>query len=121
MSGLHSKCIAGVFSLMLVNNIGICAEPTHETLRDPFKRPSKLDALVAAATAPKNSDVDARIDLRATLTAGDDSLVNVGGDFYKIGDLVDGSRLSVVDEGKAIFIRDGTRITVRVDENVLDD
>lgn len=83
---------------------GIASESAGVT-HNPFARPvleSRADAGTFAPRAPG-------FRLRATMAAGEDSLVNVDGRIVAIGGLVAGYRLVAVGEGTAVFVRNGVR------------
>jgi hypothetical protein len=78
----------------------------HRTHR-PDLRPEQ------AAAAPQAW----RPELRAVLVAGDRSMADVGGIIVKLGGEVDGFRLLEVRDRKAVFVKNGTRLTLSIDRN----
>lgn len=58
-----------------------------------------------------------RPELRAVLVAGDRSMADVGGIIVKLGGEVDGFRLLEVRDRKAVFLKNGTRLTLSIDRN----
>lgn len=77
---------------------------------DPFKRP----AILSKPAAPgKNPNQDTREPwspvLRATMLAGDFSMVNLNGVIISLGEEVDGYRLVEVGEQTAVFAKNGKR------------
>lgn len=87
----------------------------YELLHNPFVHPP-LSAVATTATIADRIGRQ-RPDLRATLVAGKDSMVNVGGKLLSIGDEVDGYRLISVSEGRAVFERNTEQIIVLVSGN----
>jgi len=71
--------------------------------KNPFVRPPLVELAapesVAAAPPP--------LEVRAVLSAGDASLVDVGGRIVRVGDEVDGYRLVAVSEEGARFVKEG--------------
>lgn len=82
---------------------------------NPFKRPGFLVAPNKQAGV-KAVTKQGQLDLRAVMVAGRDSLVNISGEFYGIGDKVDGYRLVSVGEHHAVFIRNGKKLTITLKE-----
>jgi len=58
-----------------------------------------------------------RPELRAVLVAGDRSMADVGGIIVKLGGKVDGFRLLEVRDREAVFVKNGTRLTLSIDRN----
>jgi hypothetical protein len=58
-----------------------------------------------------------RPELRAVLLAGDRSMADVGGIIVKLGGEVDGFRLLEVRDRKAVFVKNGARLTLSIDRN----
>lgn len=84
-------------------------------LHNPFARPAYLDRANATAPAGAGIRVD-RLDLRATIADGENSLANVAGDFYRLGDEIDGYRLIAVELGRAVFAKGDQEMVVYVRE-----
>jgi len=83
---------------------------------DPFQRPASFNNPVLGTTASQNTAPAALPRLRATLVAGEDSLVNVEGKIIGIGEVVDDYRLLSVDEGVAVFTKDDVQITLKIEQ-----
>lgn len=95
---------------------GAPAWATQALQHDPFTRPL-LTAPVPAGPAGANpavADVPWRPTLNAVLVAGPDSLVNVAGFVIKVGEEIDGYRLTQVSEGKAVFVKKKRRIVLKM-------
>lgn len=80
--------------------------------RNPFARPSHAAAGPAATQAPVQGPPS--FDLRATMAAGADSLVNIDGRIIAIGAMYAGYRLVSVGEGTAVFMKNGVRYPMSV-------
>lgn len=88
---------------------------------DPFTRPA-LAALSPAGEAQAASVVkDWKPQLRAVIVAGSSSMVNVEGTIVPLGGRIDGFRLTSVEERKAVFVKDGVRVELKMDANRADD
>jgi hypothetical protein len=88
---------------------------------DPF-RPAAVrvqpppPAAVPAAESPVAMGAAVwHAQLRAVLVDGARSLANVDGVMVPLGGEVDGFRLVGVDEGRAVFVRDGRRFELTLD------
>ena len=99
---------------------------TLELSYDPFKKPELLTmppsstAVSAQASTADQGDVEASVaplegELRATIEAGPYSMINVGGEILMLGDTMDGYRLVQVRETEAIFEKNGTQRTLKLD------
>lgn len=109
-----SRTIPALFLLVLV---AASVDAAGQLQRNPFRVPIELDAPVAAAGGPQMELRPDTLDLRATLVAGERSVVNLGGSILSLGEEIEGYRLVSVSEGEALFIKDGESIRVFVDED----
>lgn len=98
--------------------VSFADDDTPHLQNNPFKQPD------LSAVADNSTDDDApsdpagsQLELRATLTLGNKSLVNVGGEIIGIGEQIDGYRLLVVDEGVAVFSKKGMHLTLVVGDD----
>ncbi len=85
-------------------------------LRNPFSRP---DFMVATRTTPSAQSFLAapvELELRATLVSNGRTLANVNGQVLAVGQSYEGHRLIYVEEGRAVLLRDGERLTLSVYE-----
>lgn len=77
---------------------------------DPFKRPALLSKPAAPAKNPNQDTVEPWSPvLRATMLAGDYSMVNLNGAIISLGEEIDGYRLVKVGEQTAVFAKNGKR------------
>ncbi|MCP4407752.1 MAG: hypothetical protein GY807_08325 [Gammaproteobacteria bacterium] len=95
--------------------VSLAEDDAPQLKHNPFKQPD----LRAVADNSRDDDslsdqVGSQLELRATLTLGNKSLANVGGKIIGIGEQVDGYRLLAVDEGVAVFAKNGTHIDLIV-------
>lgn len=82
---------------------------------DPFQRPVLSETQAGDASARKPElPTGEELDLRAILVDGDSSLVNVGGQFVRIGEQAEGYQLMSVHEGYAVFMRNKHKVIVPV-------
>ena len=101
-----------IFALAVIMAAEASADHSEvPTLRfDPFKRPALLSQPAPPARKPTG---DAREPwspvLRATMLAGDFSMVNLNGVIISVGEEVDGYRLVEVGEQTAVFAKNGKR------------
>jgi len=85
--------------------------------KDHFVRPRALTpAAIPAATAPAAP----LLELRATLSAGVESVADVGGHIVRLGETVAGYRLVTVNEDGAVFERDGRTVKVALQRRPAD-
>jgi hypothetical protein len=83
----------------------------QDAARNPFGRPpaESVPETALERAAPSPGTLAPAFKLRATMTAGDRSLVNVDGEIVRLGEEIAGYRLVAVGEGTAVFARDGRR------------
>lgn len=106
-------------ALLLLCATGTAAEPPR-LANNPFARPP------SAVTIPERPIVRAdgstqEIDLRATMVGSRDKLANVAGRILRPGDEVQGYKLLLVFENRAVFSRAGNRLTIYVKPDLEDD
>ena len=95
------------------------AEPP-ELSHNPFSRPpSEISARIRGVPTPDGSAQ--ALDLRATRVMSNSRLANVVGHTMRPGDEVQGYTLLQVFEDRAIFVRDGKRLTIYVKPDPEDD
>ena len=83
---------------------------------DPFKKPKfleKVEPQANAVTEAKETPMEG--ELRATITAGAQSMVNVDGVILTLGEEMSGYRLIEVREREAVFERHGKRELLSID------
>ena len=96
------------------------ANEAPELRNNPFARPP------SAVTMPFRSDTRTdgptpALELRATLVGTWNKLANVGGKIVRPGDDVAGYKLVQVFEDRAVFSREGNRLTIYVKPELEDD
>ena len=101
------------FLTVLVPYAGITANEPARLQHNPFSRPPSV------ATVPNRSSlrVDGTVqtlDIRATMVAAKESLVNVAGTILKSGDEIQGYTLLQVFEDHAVFTKAGGRVKIYV-------
>ena len=115
MSFLKASLLA--LSLGLAASVCVAgADEVRKLRNDPFDRHRAprpgLRPQQAASTPPVW-----RPELRAVLVAGDRSMADVGGIIVKLGGEVDGFRLLEVRDRKAVFVKNGTKLTLSIDRD----
>ncbi len=93
------------------------AKDMDELINNPFKRPDFLMENSGGVPVITEGGAGFVLDLRAILAAGKLSIVNIGGKFYKIGDVVDGYQIVEIHEGSAVFMKNGKRVIAVVHDN----
>ena len=96
--------LAALMTMLLAASAGL-AHGAPPLANNPFERPGLVELAPAAVALPP-------LELRAVLSAGDDSLADVGGQIVRVGDEVSGYRLVGVSEEGALFERDGRTLHV---------
>lgn len=106
--------------LPLLSGASLEAKEPAPLANNPFSRPPSA---VTRETRPSiAADGSIRqIDLRATMVAANSGLANVGGRILRPGDDTGAYRLLRVFEDRAIFLRDGKRLTVYVKPELIED
>jgi hypothetical protein len=99
--------------LLLAAGQVTAAEPLQH---NPFKQPM-LDGRSKAGVTGDALTGD--LTLRATLAAGDNSLANINGKLFHLGDEVSGYQISEINEGSVVLFRNEQlrRLTVRDDKD----
>jgi len=101
-------------------SLGVQAEGPPPLVHNPFSRPPS--AVLPDALPVFSADGSEQpLDLRATMVAGADRLANVAGRTLRPGDEVQGYKLLQVLEDRAVFSREGQRVTVHVKPHLVDD
>lgn len=99
--------------LLLSSRDDLRAEAPHELENNPFSRPPSIAAVKIRPLVSADGSV-LELDLHATLVASDKRLANVAGHILRPGQEVDGYTLLQVFENRAVFSRDGRRLTIYV-------
>jgi hypothetical protein len=98
--------VAFVALAALLGRIPAQADDAVPLAHDPFVRPRLVELV------PPAESMRVPLELRAVLSAGDDSLANVGGQIVHVGEEVSGYRLVAVSEDGALFEQDGRSLRV---------
>jgi len=102
----HGRIICFVFMLAGTGSLSAVEElPLSSLQYDPFVQPAFLNASASAVAKPN-------LQLRSTLQAGNESMVNLNGQILMIGDSYQGYQLVEVNKQSAIFIKNGEKIKV---------
>jgi hypothetical protein len=104
---------------VLIAADGLAAEPAL-LLHNPFSRPPLLVTRASNPVVAEDGSVR-MLDLRATMVSTTDRLANVAGRTLRPGDEVQGYTLLQVFEDRAIFAREGARLTLYVKPELVDD
>jgi len=104
---------------VLLDSDTSASEP-QDLAHNPFVRPPSEVTMEMRNPVQADGTV-APLDLRATMVGATDRLANVGGRTLRPGDDVQGYKLIQVYEDKAIFLRDGNRLTVYVKPHLVEE
>ncbi|MEE8427920.1 MAG: hypothetical protein V3S33_00260 [Gammaproteobacteria bacterium] len=99
--------------LLVVCTSGVVADETAYMLQsNPFARPLVEKPEQRGSVQEPEPSVLEGLQLRAIMTAGSESLANVGGKIVGIGEEIEGYRLVSVDHERAVFSKHGKLITL---------
>ncbi|MFK7816936.1 MAG: hypothetical protein AB8B92_11435 [Gammaproteobacteria bacterium] len=108
--------------LLILTSYILCGHVHSEVkqvqlLKNPFLNPG----FESSNTVNKRINVEAapvisENSLRATLSASQDSIANIDGLMFTVGDMVKGYELISIDEGSATLIKNNKEITLHVSE-----
>ena len=111
--------LAAIAGLICALPVAGATEPP-ELERNPFARPPSERTL--PETRPTgDKDNAAGLVLTATMVAGRDRLANVGGRVIRPGDEIQGYSLLKVFEDRAVFDKNGKRLTIYVKPELVDE
>ncbi len=113
---MRAATIAG---LLVALSLAEAAEPP-ELERNPFSRPPS-ERTLPEVRMPGDDDNAAGLVLTATMVAGRDRLANVAGRVLRPGDEIQGYSLVRVYEDRAVFDRNGKRLTIYVEPDLVDE
>lgn len=108
-----------IFAILLLYGSSNAAEPPPLS-KNPFSRPPSQITVDSQPQVLADGSVQ-ELDLRATMAASTAGLANVAGKILRPGDEVQGYRLLKVFEDRAIFEREGKRLTIYVKPQIDDD
>ena len=107
----HFALAAGLMVLLVS---GAFADEAPALQHNPFSRPPSARTVIDFAGASNAGAPGVGINLMATMVVANKGLANVGGRILRPGDEVDGYSLLQVYEDRAVFLRDGKRLTIYV-------
>ena len=110
----------GLILLTLMPAANLYAEDHVPLLNNPFVRPPSEVTLRSNSSFAEDGSIRI-IELQATMVIANTGLANVGGRIFRPGDDVDGYTLLQVYEDRAIFSRDGKRLTIFVKPQLEED
>jgi len=117
ISRWHSQLsVLVMLSLCAISN---AAEPPR-LASNPFARPPSAVTITELPVVREDGSTQV-IDLRATMVGSRDKLANVAGRILRPGDEVQGYKLLLVFEDRAVFSRAGNRLTIYVKPDLEDD
>lgn len=117
---MRAYCIIVVATLVVLPGGTVSADTPTSLAHNPFARPPSEVTMEVRNPVQADGTV-APLDLRATMVGATDRLANVGGRTLRPGDEVQGYKLMQVYEDKAIFSRDGNRLTVYVKPHLVEE
>ncbi|MDH5765711.1 MAG: hypothetical protein OEZ38_06820 [Gammaproteobacteria bacterium] len=101
-------------------SLPVSGDDSYVIKNDPFKKPNYLNPAGKEDVVQKATQTLHVIDLRAVLFEHGNSIVNVAGEFYKVGDIVNGYKLTSVGVGNAVFMKNGEKIIVYVNHELME-
>ncbi len=118
------KSLIMVASVMLPGLVSLPLQAQSDLIelkKDPFRQPDilkyKPPAPVARQRLDENDDDELpQLKLTATLISVSEPMVIVNDQLLHIGDEIEGMRLSLIDEGRAIFRYQGGNHEITLDE-----
>lgn len=112
--------ILGLLSLVLFLATSLHAEEPAPLTHNPFSRPPSAVTIDPQPLITADGSVQV-IDLRATMVVANKGLADVGGRILRPGDDAQGYTLLQVFEDRAIFSREGKRLTIFVKPDLVED
>ena len=103
--------LAAFLPLFLLN-----VESHADLKRNPFDRPATEASADSASTAAERREPEWSPELRAVLSAGPKSVVDLGGVVLSIGESTNGYRLLAVGSGTATFSQRGKKVVISLYE-----
>ena len=85
-------------------------------LRDPFEKPLAAPLPVALPAAVVVPEAVPQLTLRAVVSDGQKSLINVGGRILGLGEAIAGYTVVEVQERSAVLTKDGARLKLMLDK-----
>jgi len=116
----HRIALFTLLALVTLLTTSVYAKEPAPLTHNPFARPPSEVTIEARPTIAADGSVQT-IDLRATLVVANRGLANVGGRILRPGDDAQGYTLQQVFEDRAIFSREGKRLTVYVKPELVED
>lgn len=111
---------SGLVMLAILSGVNLHAKEPLPLANNPFSRPPSAVTVQPRSSVAADGSIQV-IDLRATMVAANNGLANVGGRILRPGDDVQGYTLLQVFEDRAIFSREGKRLTVYVKPELVED
>ncbi len=103
-----------LFILSVFTITSVSARELDKPRFDPFTKPEQLQK---TRTVTENTDslFANKLKLTATLRAGDNSMISIQGKIVLLGEEVEGYKLVEVTDRAAVFVNDGQRILLSLD------
>ena len=109
--------LLSIFPLLVLFTVDVVADETAYVLQtNPFARPFVEKPEQRDSVQEPEPSALQGLQLRAIMTAGPESLVNVGGKIVGIGEEIEGYRLVTVDHEQAVFSKHGKLITLTLNQ-----
>ena len=112
MALFSNQVIIAFVSMLLAVTLSHAAETNMKLKKNPFKRPDFLNKNFSESTVVSTTGPGSELDIRAAMSAGENSLVNIAGYIIRIGEEIQGYQLISVAEGKVIFSKNNALVTV---------
>jgi hypothetical protein len=112
---MNIRCCLALLGVLLYcsGRSAMAADPLSMDLRSPFIRPAEITRLQQPQSQTSETT---GLQLRATMIAKAWSMANVNGTMLMPGDAIDDYRLVLVLENEAIFVKNGQRVIVTIDD-----
>lgn len=107
--------LAAALSALTLSQSALAVEAVAQPLHNPFKRPVPAGFARAAQDAAATPHVEAsppRLELKAIVLAGPNTVVKINQQFLSIGELIEGYRLVSVQGTRAVLVKDGKELTL---------
>ena len=113
---LRILCLTG----LAVTATAVAAEPPALE-KNPFSRPPSQRTILDQVGDDNGDGTSLDLVLMATMVAANERLANVGGRIVRPGDEVLGHKLLHVFEDRAVFARNGKRLTIHVKPELVEE
>ncbi len=122
MNKEYLKCYILVITFCGFSVSALASQNAGQLQHNPFSQPKLM---VESPSTNKShitkNEMPITLDLRAIIVSKSMPMVNLGGEIMTVGEEVGGLRLLSVSEGEAVFLWNGTRHTLIIGSNKLEE